>query len=1039
MRSAFAANSAAALRDAAGRALRERARAGELIVIGATRGAADDFVRSSAEQGFLGVRAMTLGQLAAQLARQRVSQLGLVPLGRISEEALVARVVAETREKLAYFGPVAGRPGFIRSLAATLRELRLERADSARLAQTGAPGADLARLALAFQQELEQWRLADSARVYALAEETLATGGHPLAQLPMLLLDAPVRTRAERRLLEAWPAPVDAFVLAADGETRAALAPAKEQNEATGRTLDRLRQRLFATGTAEAEQPDASVAYFSAAGESLECVEIARRILKLAAAGTPFDRIAIALRAPERYQALLEDALRRAKIPGWFTRGSTRPDTAGRALLALLACAREGASATRFAEYLSLAQIPELDANGSPVRATAAWTPLADEMLAAFTSAAGGAAPAPDPGDGPLLSTPAAWERMLVDAAVIGGRQRWQRRLMGLEFEIRQQLKQLAEEDEARQETLERKLRQLRTLRAFALPLVGLLDALPKEAPWSIWIERLKELAETAIRRPDGAIELLEALRPMQSVGPVTLEEVYGVLEEHLRFTRRESEGDRYGKVFAGTPEDLRGRVFDIVFLPGLAEGIFPPKVTEDPLLLDEYRRPLGLDKRDDRVARERLQVHVAAAAAGERLIFSYPRMDVGQARPRVPSFYALELLKAAAGAMPELRAFEKAAATATPSRLGWPAPAQTADAIDETEYDLTALVPGGRGVGRYLIDVSPALARSLRTRYRRWKAQWSAVDGLVGDAATPVDLGAFSLAEKSYSPTALQAFAQCPYRFLLQAIYRLSPREEAVAIEQLDPLTRGNIFHQVQQHVIEELQAAGRLPVTRDRLTEVFDVIDRVLDDVARKQEDELAPAIERVWESEIQDMRTDLRGWARHMSAEGSDWVPVRAEMAFERVRLFGEYLVSGRIDVIERHALAGKLRITDYKTGRPPQRPVGYLGGGTILQPVVYALAAREALGEPVDYGRLFYCTQRGGYQEVEHPIDENRRQRLQVLLNGIQHSLTSAFLPAAPAKDACRNCDFRPVCGPYEELRATRKHAGRLETLEAIRQL
>ena len=55
---------------------------------------------------------------------------------------------------------------------------------------------------------------------------------------------------------------------------------------------------------------------------------------------------------------MLEDALRRARIPAYFSRGTARPDPGGRAFLALLACAAEKCSASRFAEYLSLGQLP---------------------------------------------------------------------------------------------------------------------------------------------------------------------------------------------------------------------------------------------------------------------------------------------------------------------------------------------------------------------------------------------------------------------------------------------------------------------------------------------------------------------------------------------------------------------------------------------------------------------------------------------------------------------------------------------------------
>ena len=46
---------------------------------------------------------------------------------------------------------------------------------------------------------------------------------------------------------------------------------------------------------------------------------------------------------------------------------------------------------------------------------------------------------------------------------------------------------------------------------------------------------------------------------------------------------------------------------------------------------------------------KERLLLRIAAAAATKTLTVSYPRVNVEQARPRVPSFYALEVLRAKA------------------------------------------------------------------------------------------------------------------------------------------------------------------------------------------------------------------------------------------------------------------------------------------------------------------------------------------------------------------------------------------------------
>ena len=279
--------------------------------------------------------------------------------------------------------------------------------------------------------------------------------------------------------------------------------------------------------------------------------------------------------------------------------------------------------------------------------------------------------------EAPPIDVPIGWEKLLVDAAVIGGHDRWARRLRGLRAELQTQLRDLEKEDQSHRPHIERRIQQLTRLENFALPLIDALGALPHSANWGEWIEAFDELARMALRRPEPVLSVLSELQPMSEVGPASLDEVYDVLSEKLGLLRNEPPKRRYGQVFVGSIEEARGRSFDVVFVPGLAEGLFPRRALEDPLLLDQHRIKLTapLDTQDDRVARERMLLRSAAAAAVTRLVVSYPRMDVTQARPRVPSFYALEVVRAAEGRLPSLREFEKRAAQNAPSRLDWPAP----------------------------------------------------------------------------------------------------------------------------------------------------------------------------------------------------------------------------------------------------------------------------------------------------------------------------------------------------------------------------
>ena len=86
-------------------------------------------------------------------------------------------------------------------------------------------------------------------------------------------------------------------------------------------------------------------------------------------------------------------------------------------------------------------------------------------------------------------------------------------------------------------------------------------------------------------------LRVLADLRPMGAVGPVALTEVRDVLADRLMSLEVDPPAHRYGRVFIGSPHQARGRAFRIVFVPGLAERLFPQKLREDPLLLDDLRR----------------------------------------------------------------------------------------------------------------------------------------------------------------------------------------------------------------------------------------------------------------------------------------------------------------------------------------------------------------------------------------------------------------------------------------------------------------
>jgi CRISPR/Cas system-associated exonuclease Cas4 (RecB family) len=264
-----------------------------------------------------------------------------------------------------------------------------------------------------------------------------------------------------------------------------------------------------------------------------------------------------------------------------------------------------------------------------------------------------------------------------------------------------------------------------------------------------------------------------------------------------------------------------------------------------------------------------------------------------------------------------------------------------------------------------------------------------------------------------------------------------------------MDPLTRGSLFHKAQAEFYRRLEAEGALPVTAVSLPAAVAAVNEVLDRVAQEYAEELSPAIDRVWRDEIEDLRRDLGIWVQKLADEG-DWLPALFEFSFglsdegrdprslpDPVVVDGRFVLRGSVDLIERHRQFDLLRITDHKTGKNRAKPEMIVGGGTVLQPVLYSMAIEQGLGRKVFEGRLFYCTTAGGFADHKIPInDYTRSQGLQVLTI-VDRAVEQGFLPAAPADGACTWCDFRSVCGPHEEERSARKAVDRLADLQALR--
>lgn len=161
-------------------------------------------------------------------------------------------------------------------------------------------------------------------------------------------------------------------------------------------------------------------------------------------------------------------------------------------------------------------------------------------------------------------------------------------------------------------------------------------------------------------------------------------------------------------------------------------------------------------------------------------------------------------------------------------------------------------------------------------------------------------------------SVTALRGYLECPFRFYLRHVLKMEAVDPAK--NELDALDFGTLCHQPFERLKENpWRDCTDAQVLRDMLVESFD----------RIVEERFGSALVVPLVAQLESARQRLRRAAAVQAAErAAGWVTLEVERKFELP--FGDVMLSGKIDRIDRHEKTGEWRVLDYKTtdaARPP----------------------------------------------------------------------------------------------------------------------
>ena len=426
---------------------------------------------------------------------------------------------------------------------------------------------------------------------------------------------------------------------------------------------------------------------------------------------------------------------------------------------------------------------------------------------------------------------------------------------------------------------------------------------------------------------------------------------------------------------------DLRAVRVRHVWLVGLNEGVFPARSADQPLISEADRQrwaarsALGLDVKDDLVAREMLLLYLTVGRADESLTISW-RYGDGAGGAAAASGFLDALLAATDESARNVTTLPPAEFAPVCERIGSrrellnAAMAAAADRSGEANQ-----VAWRAAVGR---NLPAAVARPLWAAQRRWqRGPADRYDGVLDDAAILAEFARWFGGEVVLSVSQINTFLGCPWRYFASRSLKLA--ELPPPSDELLPRRRGQLVHAVLRRMLAALTSTGDVPVEALTSSAAIAALDAAIE--AEAARDAGRVRCRGLWQSELRRLRRDLLGYLHHQASsplpgqrvsklelafgmgDAADCDPASAAAPLVLDGPAGPVRLRGKIDRVDRIDVDGvtKAFVIDYKTGSLPDIDHD-------AQLPVYIKAAAKVLGLPAAGGAMQAVGGRRGERDI-----------------------------------------------------------------------
>ncbi len=755
---------------------------------------------------------------------------------------------------------------------------------------------------------------------------------------------------------------------------------------------------------------------------------IIRDVCSASAKGVSFHEIGIIYNHEFPYRQLIEDELSLANIPIFSPTGRRLRETLpGRMLDGLLNLSESNLPRRELMEWLS----------DCPVKLTSS------------------------------ISSPAEWDSFTRAARFVQGIENWNERITTF---IQQKERILDDYDgnDAVINHVKQEIDEISQMNEYILNLHENLNH-DKFHTWNTLADWILEifvlyLDEAKLSTKDqAALEIIkEKVNELSALDNLDETVSYEEFKESLLDILEGNEGQvgKFGSgIFVGSPRMAAGMKFKQSYIAGVSEGHFPSSRVNQPFLTDTFReasggRKTGLITRNERDIIQRFEF-MSIIRSSEKCTISTPRGDFKEQRALYPSKWFLEIASELAGYQVNSKDWihlsKESWLISIPSKIAAIRSLKSDEYASIFEFDLATLdnwILNDKKIELSpLIDDTHPIRKATMTNQNRQSNSVTPWDGDISEVIDK-DKAIQLLQNTSLSPTMLETYATCPYRFFLRyrlGLAKLDTPEESPS--QIDARDQGLLLHKIFERFHIAILDNNDNPGPENIWTEKHRKLMRDISYASFKEweneglinqgiyweldKDKILTLVEAYLN---EDFRLRLRfanstsavehrfGFSIDDDNVQKSWVAPEIDIPH-----IGTLKFRGIIDRIDTSPDGNKALILDLKTGsnfgyRDLNKDI--FNSGKKLQIPIYLLAAKKNIPDVEAKAAYWMVGFKGQYKVFPDspPTYEEIENDMNSIMEKIANGMVSGLFPSNPGTNNsnCTFCDFNQICPQQREM-------------------